>query len=115
MKAPVAKNKAGPAKRKQATPTKSKAAPKTSAAPKTKDTTMATKTKTTNIASDMANEMQTRLAGMYEKGTEMTGEMVTFQRANAEAKKELQAMHRDLQVWLLGLRSIRGSARSEIP
>ena len=60
------------------------------ATPKTKDTTMATKTqtKTTNIASDMANEMQTRLAGMYEKGTEMTGEMVTFQRANAEAMAE---------------------------
>ena len=36
----------------------------------------------------MANEMQTRLAGMYEKGTEMTGEMVTFQRANAEAMAE---------------------------
>lgn len=61
-----------------------------SATPKTKDTTMATKTqtKTANIASDMANEMQTRLAGMYEKGTEMTGEMVTFQRANAEAMAE---------------------------
>jgi len=88
VKAPVAKKKAGPAKRKQATPTKSKAAPKTAASPKTKDTTMATKTKTTNIASDMANEMQTRLAGMYEKGTEMTGEMVTFQRANAEAMAE---------------------------
>ncbi|MBD75396.1 MAG: hypothetical protein CL807_00570, partial [Citromicrobium sp.] len=58
------------------------------ATPKIKDTTMATKTKTTNIASDMANEMQTRLAGMYEKGTEMTGEMVTFQRANAEAMAE---------------------------
>ena len=58
------------------------------ATPKIKDTTMTTKTKTTNIASDMANEMQTRLAGMYEKGTEMTGEMVTFQRANAEAMAE---------------------------
>jgi len=58
------------------------------ATPRIKDTTMATKTKTTNIASDMANEMQTRLAGMYEKGTEMTGEMVTFQRANAEAMAE---------------------------
>ena len=58
--------------------------------PTTKDTTMATKTesKTANVASDMASEMQTRLAGMYEKGTEMTGEMVTFQRANAEAMAE---------------------------
>ena len=55
-----------------------------------KDTTMATKTqtKTADMASNMANEMQTRLAGMYEKGTEMTGEMVTFQRANAEAMAE---------------------------
>ncbi|MEL7684382.1 phasin family protein [Citromicrobium bathyomarinum] len=90
VKAPVAKKKAGPAKRKQATPTKSKAAPKTAASPKTKDTTMATKTatKTPNFANDMAAEMQTRLAGMYEKGTEMTGEMVTFQRANAEAMAE---------------------------
>jgi len=94
VKAPVAKKKAGPAKRKQATPTKSKAAPKTAAAPKTKDTTMATKTETKtpnfapNFANDMAAEMQTRLAGMYEKGTEMTGEMVTFQRANAEAMAE---------------------------
>lgn len=58
------------------------------AKPKTKDTTMATKTATKNIATDMAAEMQTRLAGMYEKGTEMTGEMVTFQRANAEAMAE---------------------------
>ena len=88
VKAPVAKKKAGPAKRKQATPTKSKASPKT------KDTTMATKTETKtpnfapNFANDMAAEMQTRLAGMYEKGTEMTGEMVTFQRANAEAMAE---------------------------
>lgn len=90
VKAPVAKKKAGPAKRKQATSTKSKAAPKTAASPKTKDTTMATKTetKTPNFANDMAAEMQTRLAGMYEKGTEMTGEMVTFQRANAEAMAE---------------------------
>ncbi|KPM14197.1 phasin family protein [Citromicrobium sp. WPS32] len=94
VKAPVAKKKVGPAKRKQATPTKSKAAPKTAAAPKTKDTTMATKTETKtpnfapNFANDMAAEMQTRLAGMYEKGTEMTGEMVTFQRANAEAMAE---------------------------
>ena len=69
------------------TPTKSGGA-KRVATPVSKDTTMATKTKTTNIASDMANEMQTRLAGMYEKGTEMTGEMVTFQRANAEAMAE---------------------------
>jgi len=62
---------------------------KRAATPETKDiTTMATKTNTKNIASDMANEMQTRLAGMYEKGTEMTGEMVTFQRANAEAMAE---------------------------
>lgn len=90
VKAPVAKKKAGPAKRRQATSTKSKAAPKTAASPKTKDTTMATKTetKTPNFANDMAAEMQTRLAGMYEKGTEMTGEMVTFQRANAEAMAE---------------------------
>mgnify|MGYP002039692738 CR=1 FL=1 len=60
------------------------------ATPKIKDTTMATKTqtKTADMASNMANEMQTRLAGMYEKGTEMTGEMVTFQRANAEAMAE---------------------------
>ncbi|MEL7781477.1 phasin family protein [Citromicrobium bathyomarinum] len=47
-----------------------------------------TQTKTADMASNMANEMQTRLAGMYEKGTEMTGEMVTFQRANAEAMAE---------------------------
>jgi len=55
-----------------------------------KETTMATKieNETKTIANDMANEMQTRLAGMYEKGTEMTGEMVTFQRANAEAMAE---------------------------
>ena len=89
--------KAKPAKK---TVTAKKTTPKTppkkttgaapSATPKKKDTTMATKTqtKTANIASDMANEMQTRLAGMYEKGTEMTGEMVTFQRANAEAMAE---------------------------
>ena len=89
--------KAKPAKK---TVTAKKTTPKTppkkttgaapSATPNTKDTTMATKTqtKTANIASDMANEMQTRLAGMYEKGTEMTGEMVTFQRANAEAMAE---------------------------
>jgi|TARA_R100000049_G_C1946248_1_gene91508 phasin family protein len=94
VKAPVAKKKAQPAKRKQATPTKSKAAAKTAASPKTKDTTMATKTETKtpnfapNFANDMAAEMQTRLAGMYEKSTEMTGEMVTFQRANAEAMTE---------------------------
>ena len=84
--------KAGPARRKA--PAKAKATktstPKTERTPKTKDTIMATKTetKTANVASDMANEMQTRLAGMYEKGTEMTGEMVTFQRANAEAMAE---------------------------
>ena len=72
------------------TPPKKTTGAAPSATPKKKDTTMATKTqtKTANIASDMANEMQTRLAGMYEKGTEMTGEMVTFQRANAEAMAE---------------------------
>ena len=61
---------------------------KRAATPEAKDTTMATKTDTQKIATDMTNEMQTRLAGMYEKGTEMTGEMVTFQRANAEAMTE---------------------------
>ena len=88
--------KKAPAKKvatvKKTTPEKTLSKKTTGAAPaappKIKDTTMATKTKTTNIASDMANEMQTRLAGMYEKGTEMTGEMVTFQRANAEAMAE---------------------------
>ncbi len=69
------------------TPTKSGGA-KRVAPPVSKDTTMATKTDTKNIATDMAHEMQTRLAGMYEKGPEMTGEMVTFQRANAEAMAE---------------------------
>ena len=69
------------------TPTKSSGAARV-AKPKTKDTTMATKTATKNIATDMAADMQARLAGMYEKGTEMTGEMVTFQRANAEAMAE---------------------------
>ncbi|MBD59385.1 MAG: hypothetical protein CL808_04610 [Citromicrobium sp.] len=68
--------------------TKTKPGAKRAATPKAKDTTMATKTKTADIASNMAHEMQTRLAGMYEKGTEMTGEMVTFQRANAEAMAE---------------------------
>ena len=65
-------------------------AAKRAAPPKKKDTIMATKTetKTTEFASEMASEMQNRLAGMYEKGTEMTGEMVTFQRANAEAMAE---------------------------
>ncbi|GAB5349193.1 phasin family protein [Alteriqipengyuania sp. 357] len=91
--------KKAPAKRKttKTSPAKTgpaKAAPVTGAnsatKTETKDTIMATKTqtKTANAASDMANEMQTRLAGMYEKGTEMTGEMVTFQRANAEAMAE---------------------------
>ncbi|MEL7687931.1 phasin family protein [Citromicrobium bathyomarinum] len=100
-KAAVAKAAKAPAKK---TPAKTSAA-KTTAQKKTttksgakrtaktsrpKDTTMATKTqtKTADMASNMANEMQTRLAGMYEKGTEMTGEMVTFQRANAEAMAE---------------------------
>ena len=80
--------KAAPKKTTKTTVTK-KSAPR-AATPEPKETTMATKTqtKTANIASDMANEMQTRLAGMYEKGTEMTGEMVTFQRANAEAMAE---------------------------
>ena len=100
-KAAVAKAAKAPAKK---TPAKTSSA-KTTAQKKTttksdakrtaktsrpKDTTMATKTqtKTADMASNMANEMQTRLAGMYEKGTEMTGEMVTFQRANAEAMAE---------------------------
>lgn len=102
-----APKKASPAKRKAASTTKAakpkatktstttkgaSRAPaiKTEQTPKTKDTTMATKTetKTAHVANDMANEMQTRLAGMYEKGTAMTGEMVTFQRANAEAMAE---------------------------
>ncbi|WP_010415345.1 phasin family protein [Citromicrobium sp. JLT1363] len=100
-KAAVAKAAKAPAKK---APAKTSAA-KTTAQKKTttksgakrtaktsrpKDTTMATKTqtKTADMASNMANEMQTRLAGMYEKGTEMTGEMVTFQRANAEAMAE---------------------------
>lgn len=67
-----------------------KAGAKRTATPKSKDATMNTKTQTknANVANDMANEMQSRLAGMYEKSTEMTGEMVTFQRANAEAMAE---------------------------
>jgi len=97
-KAPAAKTvatKAAPAKsatgKKKTTAKKitpKSGAKRTATTSKPKDTTMATKTETKNIASDMANEMQTRLAGMYEKGTEMTGEMVTFQRANAEAMAE---------------------------
>lgn len=100
-KAAVAKTSKAPAKK---TPAKTSAvkaatqkktstksgAKRTAKTSKPKDTTMATKTqtKTADMASNMANEMQTRLAGMYEKGTEMTGEMVTFQRANAEAMAE---------------------------
>ena len=100
-KAAVAKTAKSPAKK---TPAKTSAvktatqkktttksgAKRTAKTSKPKDTTMATKTqtKTADMASNMANEMQTRLAGMYEKGTEMTGEMVTFQRANAEAMAE---------------------------
>jgi phasin family protein len=100
-KAAIAKTAKSPAKK---TPAKTSAvktatqkktttksgAKRTAKTSKPKDTTMATKTqtKTADMASNMANEMQTRLAGMYEKGTEMTGEMVTFQRANAEAMAE---------------------------
>ena len=91
-KAPPKKTIARKAPAKKTAAETTKTSPEKSAAPaaktQTKDTTMATKTKTANVASDMANEMQTRLAGMYEKGTEMTGEMVTFQRANAEAMAE---------------------------
>ncbi len=89
-KAPVKKPAAKKKTTLKTTPAKTAAA-KRAAAPKAKDTTtMATKTqtKTATFANDMANEMQARLAGMYEKGTEMTGEMVTFQRANAEAMAE---------------------------
>ena len=87
-KAPARKTVAKKTAPKKITP--KTGAKSTATTTKPKETTMATKTetKTANIASDMANEMQTRLAGMYEKGTEMTGEMVTFQRANAEAMAE---------------------------
>ncbi len=51
--------------------------------------TMDTNSKTfTDTAKDMAGNMQTRMQGAYEKGTEMTGEMVAFQKANAEAMIE---------------------------
>ncbi|QWC57129.1 phasin family protein [Erythrobacter sp. 3-20A1M] len=53
------------------------------------DTTTTTTKKTfTDTAKDVAGTVQSKMKGAYEKGTEMTGEMVAFQKANAEAMIE---------------------------
>ena len=112
-KAP-AKKKAAPAKAKKAAPKKTakktvvakKAAPKKTAAPKKaaakpanttitklKDTIMATakNAKTTDYtakAKEMAADVQTRAKAAYDKGTELTKDVVEFQKGNLEALVE---------------------------
>ncbi|MBX7527761.1 phasin family protein [Qipengyuania vesicularis] len=95
-KKPAAK-KAAPKKvvAKKAAPAPKKAAAKTSVTPitKLKDTIMATakNAKTTDYtakAKEMAADVQTRAKAAYDKGAEMTQDVVEFQKGNFEALVE---------------------------
>ena len=92
----VAAKKAAPAKKPVAAKT-TKAAPKkaakTTKITQLKDTIMATakKTATTDYtakAKEMAADVQTRAKAAYDKGTEMTKDVVEFQKGNLEALVE---------------------------
>ena len=87
----VAAKKAAPAKK----PVAKKAAAETSATPitKLKETIMATakNAKTTDYtakAKEMAADVQTRAKAAYDKGAEMTQDVVEFQKGNLEALVE---------------------------
>ena len=96
----AAKKKAAPVKKavakkvatKKAAPAPKKAVAETPATPisKLKDTIMATakNAKTTDYsakAKEMAADMQTRAKAAYDKGTDMTKDVVEFQKGNLEA------------------------------
>ena len=86
----VAARKAAPAK---TTQPKTKAAKPAAAISKAKDTIMATaknakKTDFVDTAKTVAADAQTRLKGVYAKGSEVAGEVVEFHKNNLEAMVE---------------------------